>query len=331
MDLKQSLCIKNQSWGFSKNREYLIVTAGTTIDLHRLDTLEKIHSMDIEIEETHIRCCTFMKGNSELVLVGYLNGVCDVINIIQRKVLQRLEGSETEIKAVDYDGYDRIAICNREGAVWIWKLDDVYSWEIEEIIEYSENDLKRVFFYKNSIVSCGYGGEVVIYTRWEDDQVGVKWEIDGIVKDESIIWNTVIIQHRTKEYLCLVNHLGFLSIYSTQKSRHLDWQLLLKKKVSNYPILCLEAIEIDDKILFVSVVNRRDILFVDVNGTSYLHKDILFPEDEPIKIEYSSVTHSLYILSTEYVNGVRGSKLREYVIDQNKVLVEEHLVELPEQ
>ncbi|KAI5177286.1 hypothetical protein NEFER01_0561 [Nematocida sp. LUAm1] len=188
---------KGWFWSISENEEYFAV-AGEELVVYNADGLGNRRRVALPGDRREIRRISFLPGERSLVGVCYFSGLCDIVNVETHEVVSTLEGAESEVKSISFNGKGRAAFSTREGAIWIWKQDDLGVWELEELIEYSEEDVKKVFWTHEALLSLGYSGEIVSYSLWEDEMCGIKWEIEEILKEESTVWDGEIIYNRTQ-------------------------------------------------------------------------------------------------------------------------------------
>ncbi|KAI5131384.1 cytosolic iron-sulfur protein assembly protein CIAO1 [Nematocida parisii] len=246
-------------------------------------------------ENNIIRRGEFMK-DSDLIGVGYFNGVCDIINTQTGDLIDRLEGDESEIKSISFNECGRLAFSTRQGSIWVWLMNSEGEWEIEEIIEYSESDVKSVIWHENSLISVGYSNEIVIYNRWEDDVCGIKWEIENIFKMDSCIWDASIIEDSVS-YMGAVTQSGILKIFKKDYENTSDWEVVKEQKISEYPIISMCNGIINSIKCFAMIINRRNLALYSVDGVLIKEYSVLTEYDEPVDIIFSEKSSSFIILS----------------------------------
>ncbi|KAI5161545.1 cytosolic iron-sulfur protein assembly protein CIAO1 [Nematocida ausubeli] len=271
---------------------------------------ESADNMPYSVDRRHdgevIRRCEFM-GKSDILGVGYFSGVCDIINTSTGEALDRLEGDDTEVKSVAFSECGRFGFSTRQGSLWVWALNDEATWEIEEIIEYSENDVKSILWHKNSLISVGYSNEIVVYSRWEDDICDVKWEIQNIFKADACVWDIAVVDGDTS-YMAAVTQSGLLKILT--KSGEAAWEEASEHKVSEYPIISVCSGVADGKACFAMIVDRRRLALYAMDG-SLIEETLLLTEyDEPVDILFSKETSSFIVLSYQIKYQMKSSIIR---------------------
>ncbi|KAI5187275.1 hypothetical protein NEHOM01_2060 [Nematocida homosporus] len=250
-------------------------------------------------------------GMHGVVGVCYFDGRCVLVDVLRGKVVQELEGAETEAKSVAFDGMGRLAVSTRSGSIWIWRQSETGEWEIEEIIEYSESDVKTVLWYKGVLFSCGYAEEIVLYSVWSDEMCGVKWEIDCILKEVSTVWDMVVVEWLEVGYLGAVLQNGDLVIYKEDGG---DWKLSSRLSVSNHPIIAMCSCWVGDEPMFAMVINRYTLGLFKVTGELYWEKRVLEEEEEPMDIVWSQEGDCFLVLSTQMRRGERTSLVRQVMM-----------------
>ncbi|KAI5190673.1 hypothetical protein NEMIN01_1138 [Nematocida minor] len=294
-----------------------------------------------------IRRCEFIM-DSDIVSIGYFNGVCDIVNIDKNIRLDRLEGDESEIKSVSY-GSNRLVFSTREGSVWIWFMNEEGEWEIEEIVEYSESDVKSTIWFKNKLITTGYNDEVVIYSRWEDEICEVKWEIESIFKTESCAWDASAVEIEGTGYIATVTQQGYLHIYSNSSANssvngndlsasgnssvnsHSDnkadgesggekvFREEVSLKVSSYPVISVTNAVYNGVKCFAMVVDRRRLVLYayGINGLCVLsERTVLTEYEEPMDIVFSEEESAIFILSTSVSNRRKYTHIRKVLLKE---------------
>jgi len=301
--------IGGRSWGSALTAKYLAVSVKEEIVLFALGGLEEIKRIRTPEKETEIRRIEFDKSNESVAGICCFGGAVLVYDVDREAVVQRLEEPGCEVKSVGFDGEGRLAFSTREGSVWIWKRSAEGEWEIEEIIEYSDADVKTVVWSGSSLITTGYDGEVVVYSRWEDEMCSVKWEIEEIIKEDSTVWDAAVTSEKVP-YLAAVTQSGHFLMYRKNSA----WERVFSEKVSTYPVtsVCLCAIEGAE--YFAAVVNRNTLVLFNKKGQNAFRKKILDEYDEPVDIVFSKEASAVFITSTSYRKMVRKTKITKITL-----------------
>lgn len=329
---KETVEIEGCAWSICTNEKVLALGLSNTLvicDLKTLKVHKKIQTHQeteiygvTEISRDSIRRCEFM-GETDTIGVGYFNGLCDIIDIEKGKVLDRLEGDESEVKSVCFNGSNRFAFSTREGSIWVWKMSDEKEWEIEEIVEYSESDVKSILWHGNRLISVGYTNEIVIYSRWEDEMCDVKWEIESIFKSESCAWDISVVEDGSFTYVAVVTQDGSIIIYSKEKETDLFTEKE-RVKASEYPIISVTDCMVDGKGCLAMIINRKRLVVykVSAEGLSILfEEDILSEYEEPVDIIYSKTEDALFVLSMSVQKQKRLTHLHKIDMKNSKLFI----------
>ncbi|KAI5189288.1 cytosolic iron-sulfur protein assembly protein CIAO1 [Nematocida sp. AWRm77] len=286
------------SWGMAETKACLAVSSGSKVLLLDKHTLQLLHQMEPEEEEAQVRRVEFSRASPHMLGVCYFTGVCVLVDVRSREVVQRLEGADTEIKSVAFSEENRAAFSTREGSVWVWQQEETGEWEIEEILEYSDTDVKTVIWDGGSLISMGYDGEVVVYHRWEDEMC-TKWEIHQILKEESTVWDGVLLcAEEGVQHLGVVTQAGYLSIY--RKETGSSWEKVFSAQVSCHPILSVCAFSSEHASGFGLVTSRQTLSLFGRDGSLLHQQKVLGEDEEPLDIMYSAEEGSFFVLTTQF-------------------------------
>lgn len=309
IEIEKRVEIAGALWCLCANKRWVVASQDSSLLLLDMESLEKVKKIKTEQEEAPcIRRAEFDAERENVLGVCYFNGACEIVDIAEEKLVQRLEGAESEVKSVSFDRAGRLAFSTREGSVWIWAQNEEGIWEIEEILEYSETDVKTVLWCSNSLITMGYSGEIVVYSRWEDEMC-TKWEIEQTLQQKSTVWDGAILEGE-RLYLGTVSHDGTFTIYA-KDSR---WTEVFSKKISLYPILSVCMLEITGTRLFGMVIDRQTLVLLTETGEKAFAQKVLENDEEPIDIIYSRATSSIYILSAVFRNGEKKGVIRKGVV-----------------
>ncbi|OAG29579.1 hypothetical protein NEDG_00712 [Nematocida displodere] len=307
--LVETLCEKEgEGWFMCSNEHYLAVGVDTSLLIYHIDTLELLRTISTDHpSETRIRRGEFRPGFPTVIGIGYFNGLCDIIDVDKEKLIQRLEGAESEIKSVSFSpSGERLSFSTRDGSVWIWKETEG-EWEIEEIIEYSENDVKTAIWSEDTLVTMGYSNETVIYQRWEDEMCEVKWEIDAILKTTCTHWDGAFIHDGPSTYLGTVTQDGSLAIYHKEST----WKEQLTQSISFYPVIAICQVSLPhSQDVFGMITNRNTLSLYSTSGSLFFKQIVASPEEEPIDLLFSKKASSLFILFFSYVQRKRSVRVK---------------------
>ncbi|ELQ76461.1 WD40 repeat protein [Trachipleistophora hominis] len=220
-----------------------VLTGGTKKILHKLST--DLHTQKILCQhEKSIRCIAAKDG---VIVCGSYDGNATVL--YEDKILDLIEGPETEIKGVDLLNGNRrdnyIALSTRGKTVWVCKLNDKI--EIDSILEDHTQDVKGVKFFNNLLYTYGYDNTVKVYQRFTmyDDS----WVLlQSLEAQKETVWDVEML---TK--LFVASNDGCIYVYRKEK----DWVFDYCCNISVYPILSLcrirdfLALAVDSKSLVI--------------------------------------------------------------------------------
>lgn len=312
---KPAVTEKGRTWGICANKQYLVLGCEENLLVYNLDTLKPYKKIESnENMNGVIRRCVFMPTENDIIGVCRFNGVCDILCVGTGKHLQRLEGPECEIKGLSFNEDGRLAMSTREGSVWVWKIEDNH-WEIEEVIEYSENDVKNVVWHNKILITMGYCKEIVVYNLWESDICDVKWEMEQILTSDSTIWAGCVAENEGKSYFCCVTETGHAQIYGIEENNR-KWKEISRVKISNYPIRSICTFKINEKELFAAIIDRQILCVFSCNGEILVKKNILNLDEEPIDIIYSESIKTIFILTFAYRKMCNYTNVHKIEVDK---------------
>lgn len=263
-----------------------------------------------EVSRGVIRRCDFLE-ETDIIGVGYFNGLCDIIDLRNLRLLDRLEGDESEIKSVSFSKSTRLGFSTREGSVWIWTINEDWAWEVEEIIEYSESDVKSILWIGDKLITVGYSNEVVVYNRWEADYCDIRWEIESIFKSDSCVWD--VANDQISPYVAAVTQSGKIYVYEIKDSLLAEY---IVREISEHPVIGIAAYNYKGSSYFSAVTDRRFLTIFRCSSDGLEErgrKEILSEYEEPVDILYSKEEESLYIISVSFQK--RQRKTHIYKID----------------
>ncbi|KAH9387151.1 uncharacterized protein NEMAJ01_2047 [Nematocida major] len=319
--------IAGQGWSMCENGSVLCVAVEDTISVYELKNLQNVKRISTEgdncgilpeiSEESargcdYIRRCEFMQ-DSDVMCVGYFSGVCDVLNIEKGIRLDRLQGADSEVKGVGFSADGRLGFSTRDGSVWVWKLNEEGEWEIEEVIEYSESDVKTIAWHQNRLVTVGYSNEVVVYSRWEDEMCEVKWEIESTFKCESCVWDVGIAEGESTR-ACVVTQGGYMHVYALKQDGGFFEEL--SQRISEYPVISVCVGECGGEQCFAMIVERCRLVCYSMEGSCLGEWNILTEWEEPVDILYSRAEKAFFVLSYKIQARKRTSILRKVAVSR---------------
>lgn len=222
-----------------------ILTGGTNRTLYKLG---------MDLQERQILCqheksirCISAKDN--LIVCGSYDGNATVL--YQDKILDLIEGPETEIKGVDILSGDRkdnyISLSTRGKTVWVCKLNEKI--EIDSILEDHTQDVKGVKFFGGLLYTYGYDHTVRIYQRFTmyDDS----WVfLQSLEAQKETVWDVEVL-----EKLFIASNDGCIYVYKKEK----DWIFDYCCNVSIYPIYSLCRVGS----FLALVVDSKSLVIVD--------------------------------------------------------------------
>lgn len=168
---------------------------------------------------------------------------CTTTVFKNEKVLDIIEGPETEIKSVSFSKQFDILLATRGKSVWLLKnVDDEY--EIERILEDHTQDVKGAKFCGDFILTFGYDRTIKVYEN----------ELIQSIEHDCTVWDILY----NNEFLVSVDNTGFVYFYKYDELFYLEKKI----KISNYPIYSICKI----KDYIGLVVNRNDIYIIDYLG-----------------------------------------------------------------
>jgi len=316
---------EGHAWSVCAQAGEIAVTIDNHIAIYSTETLQKTKEMKMkDTEDTSIRRIAYADTeHTSIAGICCFSGQVLIVDIHKQKIVQMLEGAECEVKSVAFGTHGKIAFSTRDGSVWIWQQDEAGIWEIEEILEYSETDVKSIMWHRDALYTCGYDGECVVYSRWEDDMCSVKWEIEQIMQHNTTIWDIAVINTKktdntTTEHIGMVAQDGWLYIYT--RTLHSDavhstqWKKTHAQEVSTYAITALCVCTISDIQYFAMITDRDTLTIYTHEGIQVYSKVVLTEYDEPTDIAFDTDTSAIFITSTQYKNRKRTSKVSKIVV-----------------
>lgn len=276
-------------WALAVDKEENVLAvsgASDTVELFRVEDLwgERECAPTMSVRTAHekaIRTLDFSESGA-LLATGSFDGTCGVWRTSSGESLHRLEGPESEVKCARFseDG-ERVAFSTRDGSVWVCAIDtEAGSAEIEEILDYSEKDVKSVAWDGSSLITTGYNNEVVVYHRWEDADFGeVKWEIEAILEDHSsTVWDSARVDAGGEAYLGTCSESGAVIVYKRSQGR---WAKASEYAGSVFPVRSIEPSGASrGGGGFVFVNNRSSVVFTGADLSPYAyHRNALRGEE----------------------------------------------------
>lgn len=237
--------------------EEQIFTGGTSKTLHKLD----INLQNEKILCKHKKSIRCIQAKDDLIICGSYDGNATVI--YQDRVLDLIEGPETEIKGVDILNSNRnenfLALSTRGKTVWVCKLNEKI--EIDSILEDHTQDVKGVKFHDDLLYTYGYDNTVKVYQRFTmyDDSWVLLQSLDA---QKETVWDLAILNK-----LFVACNDGF--IYTYKKSK--DWVFENSFNISVYPIFSICTVK---QHLAVIVESKSIVLFDEDLNVKYSLIDI---------------------------------------------------------
>ncbi len=202
----------------------------------------------IFLHEKSVKCIT---GDAQYVCSGSYDGKVAVYSNDKGKVVETIEGPDTEIKCVALNG-EKIAISTRGKTVWVLE-----KFEISKIIEDHTQDVKGCRFYEGRLYSWSFDNTVKMYELFDIES---SWEMVQSINLGTIVWEVVFYNNE----MCCATNDGYIHRYKMADG---VWVFIVKYKISNYPLKCITVLKNsnDDDIL-AAIVNGNYLVFMD---TSY--------------------------------------------------------------
>lgn len=172
---------------------------------------------------THDKSVRNASGCSRFIGCCSYDGTACVFDRATDRLIERIEGPETEIKCIAFEGSgDTIAISTRGKTVWI--LDNM---EISRILEEHTQDVKGVAFYEGRLYSWSYDNTVKMFGYFEDDS---SWELLQSIELDDIVWKVLLFGDR----LCALTQSGRLAVLEMVNNQ---WKQTDGMALSVYPIV----------------------------------------------------------------------------------------------
>lgn len=299
------------SWSAAENGKYVVLASGSELLVLDPSTLEVVRRIATETGGAQIRRLEFAGRDSRILGVGYFTGICALVDVATGQLIQRLEGADTEIKSVAFSAQGRVAFSTREGSVWIWSPNEAGEWELEEIMEYSETDVKTVLWDGEFLIALGYDGESVVYHRWEDE-ICTKWEIYQILREDSTVWDGAVISTPTGDFLGLVTQNGYFHLYQKEKY----WAKIVSLPVSTHPLLAVCQGTVNGTPGFAFIADRQVLTVIDPAGQPLLTQPVLAADEEPLDLIFAPADNAFLVVSTQFKQRTRRSALTKLPIRQ---------------
>jgi WD40 repeat protein len=265
-----------------------VVGASQSIETYRITDGRVCKAMSLETHHEKAIRSVDISRDGALLLTGSFDGTCELWSLYAGEMLSKVEGPESEVKCARISpGKDALALSTRDGSVWVCRVDqDSRTVEIEEILDYSERDVKSVLWDGDALITTGYSGEVVVYRRWDDEDLGeVKWEIEQIIEETvSTVWMVVRIEEESP-CMAMCSDSGAVLVYRKESG---VWKKSAEYKGSVFPVTCMCAVLSDGDLGEVAFVNNRESIAIanmSLKVVSY-HGQMLGHGDVPTCITF---------------------------------------------
>jgi WD40 repeat protein len=196
---------------------------------------------------THKKSIKAIASHGDYLCCGSYDGTATVLH--RDRVLDVIEGPETEIKGVAFSGDGRfLAMATRGRSVWVCKMGEEI--EIDRILEDHLHDVKGCIFRDGTLFTYSYDNTIKVYERFEYDE---SWEMVQSIEEESTVWCVRFMG----EEMVVSTEDGVVSIYALESG----WTLRRSKRVSLFPIYSICILQ--DRIAFI--LNRSSIGLLDAD------------------------------------------------------------------